>query len=93
MPERKWSIDSLVLIFTFILFAQALSYVVPQGEFERQPYPHDPERHMVVAGTFEPVAGDDRVTLPPWQFLLSISSGFADAQDVIFLIFLVGGVI
>lgn len=48
---------------------------------------------MVVAGTFEPVAGDDRVTLPPWQFLLSISSGFADAQDVIFLIFLVGGVI
>lgn len=93
MRDRKWSIDSLVLISSFILFAQLLSYVVPHGEFERQPYPDNPQREMVVAGTYTVVSGEDSVSLPPWQFLLSITRGFADAQDIIFLIFLVGGVI
>ena len=93
MRDRKWSIDSLVLIFSFIIFAQVLSYVVPHGEFERQSYPDNPDRQMVVAGTFESVGIEDRITLPPWQFLVSITNGFADAQDIIFLIFIVGGVI
>ena len=93
MRDRKWSIDSLVLIFSFILFAQLLSYAVPHGEFERQPYPDNPDRQIVVAGTYQPVSAEDSVTLPPWQFLLSITRGLADAQDIIFLIFLAGGVI
>ena len=32
-------------------------------------------------------------TLPAWHFLLGITKGLADAQDIIFLIFIVGGVI
>ena len=35
MSKRNWSIDSLVLIFSFIVVAQLLSYVVPHGSFER----------------------------------------------------------
>jgi len=93
MSRRGWSIDSLVLIFSFIIVAQLLSYVIPHGEFERQPYPENPNRTMVVGGTYASVAGDDKASIAPWHFLLAIPKGMAAAQDIIFLIFLVGGVI
>ena len=48
MTKRSWNIDSLALIFSFIVIAQLLSYVIPHGEFERQPYPQNPNRTMVV---------------------------------------------
>jgi len=35
MTKKSWNIDSLVLIFSVILLAQLLVYVIPQGEFER----------------------------------------------------------
>ena len=93
MQKRGINIDSLVLIFGFIIFAQLLSYVVPQGTFDTMPFPDNPSREMVVAGTYEAVAAEDEVTLPPWYFLIGITKGLADAQDIIFLIFIVGGVI
>jgi uncharacterized ion transporter superfamily protein YfcC len=93
MEKRSWSFDSLVLIFSIIVIAQLLGYVVPQGEFERQPYPDNPNREMVVADTFDFADEENSVTLPPWHFLLAIPNGFAAAQDIIFLIFISGGVI
>ncbi|MDH3534029.1 MAG: YfcC family protein, partial [Gammaproteobacteria bacterium] len=93
MSKRGWSIDSLVLIFSFIIVAQLLSYVIPHGEFERQPYPENPNRTMVVGGTYASVTGEDQASIAPWHFLLAIPEGMAAAQDIIFLIFLVGGVI
>ncbi|MDJ0708838.1 MAG: Na+/H+ antiporter NhaC family protein [Woeseiaceae bacterium] len=93
MNKRNWSLDSLVLIFSFIVLAQLLSYVVPHGEFERAPLPDQPDRMAVVAGTYEALGPEQRVELPPWHFLLAISDGFSSAQGIIFLIFLVGGVI
>lgn len=93
MTKRRWSIDSLVLIFSIIVLAQLLGYIVPQGAFDRQPYPDNPSREMVVADTFEFMDPGDAVTLPPWHFLLAIPDGFAAAQDIIFLIFIAGGVI
>ncbi len=91
--KRGWSIDSLVLIFSIIILAQLLTYVVPQGAFERQPYPENPSREMVVAGSYGALQDADQVRLWPWHFLLAIPKGLAAAQDIIFLIFLVGGVI
>jgi uncharacterized ion transporter superfamily protein YfcC len=93
MQKRGINIDSLVLIFSFIIVAQLMSYVITQGTFERAPFPDNPNRSMVVAGTYAPVTADDSVTLPPWHFLIGITKGLADAQDIIFLIFIVGGVI
>jgi len=52
MTKRSWSLDSLVLIFSIIILAQLLVYVVPQGQFEREPYPDNPNRSMVVAETY-----------------------------------------
>ena len=93
MTKRGWAIDSLVLIFSFIVFAQLLGYVVPQGGFERVPYPENPNRSMVVAGSYAPTVEADQVSLPAWHFLLAIPKGMEAAQEIIFLIFLVGGVI
>lgn len=93
MQKRGINIDSLVLIFSFIIIAQLMSYVVTQGTFDRAPFPDNPDRMMVVAGTYEPVADDEAVTLPAWHFLVAITKGLASAQDIIFLIFIVGGVI
>ncbi|MBU2677880.1 MAG: TIGR00366 family protein [Gammaproteobacteria bacterium] len=93
MSKRSWSIDSLVLIFSFIVVAQLLSYVVPHGSFERVPAADDPSRFVVVDGTYTALAGDEITTLPPWHFLIAVSDGLESAQGIIFLIFLVGGVI
>ena len=93
MRNKAWSIDSLVLIFSFIVLAQLLGYAIPQGQFDRQPYPDNPGREMVVAGTYAQASDDELVTLKPWHFLQAIPNGFAAAQDIIFLIFIAGGVI
>ena len=91
--KRAWSVDSLVLIVSIILLAQLLAYVVPQGRYERVPYPENPGRTMVVAGTYEALGDEATASIPPWHFLVAISDGFAAAQDIIFLVFIVGGVI
>ncbi|MCG8370046.1 MAG: YfcC family protein, partial [Proteobacteria bacterium] len=93
MTKRDWSIDSLVLIFSFVVLAQLLTYAIPHGQFERAASPDHPDRMIVVAGTYDELSGDDSVTLAPWHFLLAISEGLESAQGIIFLIFLVGGVI
>ena len=93
MQKRGINIDSLVLIFSFIVIAQLMSYVISQGTFDRVPFPDNPDRLMVVAGTYESVSAENEVTLPAWHFLIGVTKGLADAQDIIFLIFIVGGVI
>ena len=75
--------DSLVLLFGLIVLAQLATYVLPAGEFER-------DGRQVVPGTFHLV---DAEPLPASAFLTSIPAGLAAAQDVIFFIFIVGGVI
>jgi len=93
MTKRSWSIDSLVIIFSIIVFAQILTYAIPQGEFERQAFQGDEGRQVVVAGSYENAGENQQVTLQPWHFLVAVPKGFAAAQDVIFLIFIAGGVI
>jgi len=48
---------------------------------------------MVVPDTYSSVATDKHVTMEPWYFLTAIPKGFEAAQDIIFLIFIAGGVI
>ncbi|MCH7854077.1 MAG: YfcC family protein [Proteobacteria bacterium] len=93
MSKRNWSIDSLVLIFSFIVLAQLLTYVIPQGQFEREPYPDNPSRSMVIPETYVTATAEQQVSIEPWYFLTAIPKGFEAAQDIIFLIFIAGGVI
>ena len=45
---------------------------------------------QVVEGTYHAVEADP---LPPFAFLTAIPKGLAEAQDIIFFVFVVGGVI
>ena len=88
-----WTLDPLLLIFGIVIAAQLLTYIVPQGAFERAPYLNNPAREIVVAGSYSATPEVEQVTLSPWYFLTAIPKGLAGAQEIIFLIFLVGGVI
>ena len=77
--------DSLVLIFAMILVAQLSTYVLPAGAFELVE-----GTRRVVPGTYQEVAA---APLPWHAFLTSIPKGLEAAAEIIFFVFLVGGVI
>jgi len=82
--------DSLVLIFSMIVLAQLLTYVLPHGVYDQETV-NGKER--VVNGTYHVLEGEAAVQLSWHAFLTSIPKGLEEAQDIIFLVFLVGGVI
>jgi uncharacterized ion transporter superfamily protein YfcC len=75
--------NSLVLIFGLIVVAQMMSYVLPTGEFER-------DGKRVVPGTYHEVDVDP---LPWHAFLTKIPKGLEKGAEIIFFVFIVGGVI
>lgn len=85
---RRFSVpDPLVLLSACILLAALASWVLPAGEFERR---EDPVtgRMVVVAGSYHAV---ERSPVGPFDAIVALPLGMADAADVIFLVFLVGG--
>ena len=77
----------LALLAGFIALAAVLSYVLPAGEFERRDDPVT-RRKVVVAGTYHFVT---QQPVSPFQAIVAIPKGFADAASVIAFVFLVGG--
>ncbi len=77
----------LTLLTGCILFAAALSYVLPAGRYDRQE-DEATGRDVVVAGTFHEV---EQNPVGPFQMFVAIPLGMADAASVIFLVFLIGG--
>ena len=75
--------DTLVLLFVLIVAAQLATYVLPAGEFER-------EGRQVVPGSYHAV---DAEALPFYTFLTAIPGGLAAAHEIIFFVFIVGGVV
>ena len=89
MSKRRFRVPhTLVLIFGMIVLAQVLTYVLPQGEFDREVF-QDTGREAVVPETYGPV--DQAVTLPWYHTLMAIPRGFGAAADIIFFCFIVGG--
>ncbi len=77
----------LVLLVIFALLAAAASYVVPAGEYQRRDDPVT-GREVVVSGTYHAV---EPAPVSPFEAVVAIPKGAADAASVIFLVFLVGG--
>ncbi len=77
----------LALLVGCVLLAAALTWVLPAGKFERR---EDPAtgRSVVVAGTYH---GVEQQPVGPFQALVAIPKGIADAASVIGLVFLIGG--
>ena len=77
----------LVLLGGCVILAAAASYVLPAGEFDRA----DDEatrRSVVVAGTYHAVK---RTPVNLFDAMVALPRGMAEAADVIFLVFLIGG--
>lgn len=79
--------NALAIIVGFIFFAGLLTYLIPQGSFDRV---EDPEtgREMVVRGSYHQVEGS---RLSVGDILLAIPRGIAGRADLIVLVFLIGG--
>ena len=77
----------LVLLFSGVILAAALTWIIPAGQFDRR---HDPEadRDVVIQGTYHPVP---RHPIGPFQMVVDLPRGMIDAADIIFFVFLVGG--
>ena len=77
----------LVLLIGCIAIAALLTVVLPAGQFERRDDPVT-GRSVVVAGTYHTV---DPSPVGPFEAVVAIPRGMADASAVIFYVFLVGG--
>jgi uncharacterized ion transporter superfamily protein YfcC len=78
---------ALVLLVAFAFLAAIASYIVPAGEYQRR----DDEvtgRKVVVSGTYRSV---EPRPVSPFDAVVAIPRGAADAASVIFFVFLVGG--
>ena len=75
--------DSLVLIFAMIVVAQIATYFLSPGEYQR-------EGRKVLAGTYRAVEAE---SLPWYSFLSLVPKGMEAGADIIFFVFIVGGVI
>ncbi|GGO69847.1 YfcC family protein [Bowmanella pacifica] len=80
---------TLVLLLGMMLVAFLATWIVPQGFFDTAVA--DNGREMVIPGTY--TLSDSRNYLTPWDFLTAIPRALAAAQDVIFFVFIVGGVL
>ena len=96
-----------VLLTAVVFLCSALSYVIPSGSFERITKQIGPvSRTLVIPGTYQEQAkdysvkgallGDDSGTgaapVSLIGFLSAIPRGMEDAADIIFFIFIIGGV-
>jgi uncharacterized ion transporter superfamily protein YfcC len=77
----------LTLLVLCVLVAAILTWVLPAGQYDRR---EDPvaQREVVVAGTYHAVHASP---VGPFDALVAIPKGMADASAIIFYVFLVGG--
>ncbi|HEX7239940.1 MAG TPA: Na+/H+ antiporter NhaC family protein [Longimicrobiaceae bacterium] len=85
MPRIRFP-HPLTLMVGFIALAAALSWILPAGEFQRRDDPVT-GRSVVVPGTFHRV---EPAPVGPFEALVAIPKGMAEAAEVIFVVFLVG---
>lgn len=89
MSTRLKVPHTLILLLAMMVTALIATWLVPQGFFAT--LLSDSGREMVVAGTYHTVS--ERHYLTPWDLLTAIPRAFAAAQDVIFFVLIVGGVL
>jgi uncharacterized ion transporter superfamily protein YfcC len=89
MTEKFKVPHTLILLLSMMLVAYIATWLVPQGFFETVTL--DNGREAVVAGTY--AQSDTQIRLTPMDFLVAIPRALAAAQDVIFFVFIVGGVL
>lgn len=78
---------TLTLLFFLMVAALIATWIIPQGAFQTELMNG---REAVVPGTYEVM--EDGVFLGPLTLFTAIPRSFAAAQDIIFFLFIIGGV-
>jgi uncharacterized ion transporter superfamily protein YfcC len=78
---------TLVLLVALMGVAMVLTWILPSGQFASEV--NEQGRTVVVPGTFAVI--DDAPVLSPWDLIVAIPRAMV-AGDVIFFVFLIGGV-
>jgi uncharacterized ion transporter superfamily protein YfcC len=79
---------TLTLLFFLMVVALIATWIVPQGHFEQEVIDG---REVVLPGTFE--LAEERDLLSPVTLFTAVPRAFAAAQDIIFFLFIIGGVL
>lgn len=86
--KRRFSVPHpLALLTGCVMIAALASYVLPAGQFDRA-QDEATGRTVVVAHTYHSV---ERTPVNLFDAMVALPRGMADAADVIFLVFLIGG--
>jgi uncharacterized ion transporter superfamily protein YfcC len=80
---------TLTLLFFMMVAALVATWVIPQGRFQTEVT--ETGREVVVPGTFQ--VSPDRELLSPLELFTAVPRAFAAAQDIIFFLFIIGGVL
>lgn len=78
---------TLVILFSMVIIAQILTYVIPAGSFDR--VETESGRLQVVPGSFH--LTPDAPGVSPFASLTAIPKGFSGAHEIIFFVFIIGG--
>lgn len=87
LPDQKWKVPHVfVILFSVIILAAIMTYLVPAGEYER--IENDQGRTIVVDGSYQAVENTPVSFLDIFE---SIHKGMVSSASIIFYIFIVGG--
>jgi len=78
---------TLVLLFSMMVLAFLLTYLLPQGSFEM--VENEQGRTVVVPDSYE--QNPEKSWMSFWSLFTVLPKAFADSQDIIFFIFIIGG--
>jgi len=79
---------TLTLLFFLMVAALVATWIIPQGQFDTRIVN---DREVVIPGTFQTV--EDGEFLSPITLFTAIPRAFGEAQDIIFFLFIIGGVL
>lgn len=86
---RKVAIPhTYVIVFSFIVAAALLTWILPGGEFNRETVDvNGTPREIIVEGSFHEAEKSPQT----WQVFSALFDGFADKADIIVFILIIGG--
>lgn len=77
-----------MIVFSFIVAAAVLTWLVPGGEFERESVTvNGLEREIIIQDSFHFVENEPQT----WQVFSALFDGFVDKADIIVFIIIIGG--
>ena len=85
--KKHWNIHPYSIIFSIILIAAILTWIIPAGQFDRVS-DEATGREIAVAGTYHLV---EQNQIDPVEMVLLIVSNMAGAGDMIIFILIIGG--